>query len=55
MNEIKRQANREGETRFYYSGMAQAILLDRFAPDWKTNFWEENVWLDELLTKAVGF
>jgi len=33
---MKRQATREGETRLYYSGMAQAMLLDRLLPEWKS-------------------
>jgi hypothetical protein len=51
--EVKRQANQRGETRFYYSGMAQAFLLDRLSPDWKDQIWEEGVWLEDLLKIAV--
>jgi hypothetical protein len=42
-----------GETRFYYSGWAQAVLLDRLAPDWKAGAMEEGVWLEGLLEEAV--
>jgi hypothetical protein len=39
--------------RFYYSGMAQAVLLDRLMPDWKVRAWSEGVWLEDLLAEAV--
>lgn len=35
MGEAKRTSGRTGETRFYYSGLAQAALLDRLLPSWK--------------------
>jgi hypothetical protein len=49
INEIKRQSNQPGESRFYYSGMAQAILLDRLQPGWKANYWHESIWLEDML------
>jgi len=51
---MKNQANQEGDTRFYYTGMAQSFLLDRLNPDWKTSIMAENVWLEELLQEAIG-
>jgi hypothetical protein len=30
---MSRMANDEGGGRFYYSGMAQAVLLDRLSPN----------------------
>jgi hypothetical protein len=51
---MKNQAIRQGDTRFYYTGMAQAFLLDRLMPDWKNRIMEENVWLDDLLMEAIG-
>ncbi len=51
LGEAKRA--RTGEIRFYYSGMAQAALLDRLSPAWKTRALDEGVWLDELLAEAV--
>lgn len=54
VNEIKRQGTQAGETRFYYSGMAQANLLDRFAPGWKEQIWQENIWLEDLLSEAIN-
>lgn len=37
------------ETIFYYSGWAQAEILDRLYPNWKTKAFEPGVYLDELL------
>jgi hypothetical protein len=53
LDEVRRSAHREGEVRFYYSGMAQAVLLDRLMPDWKVRAWSEGVWLEDLLAEAV--
>lgn len=51
--ELNIQANQDSEIRFYNSGMAQAFLLDRFAPGWKESAFEEGVWLEDLLAKAL--
>lgn len=53
VDEIKRRGNQAGESRFYYSGMGQAFLLDRFSPGWKAQIWEEGVWLEDLLADVV--
>jgi len=53
LGEVRRMTNRSGEVRFYYSGMAQAVLLDRFAPGWKEQAWSEGIWLEDLLAEAV--
>jgi hypothetical protein len=53
IGQMKRQAAREGETRFYYTGMAQAALLDRLLPGWKKQIWPDGVWLETLLAEAV--
>ena len=53
MKEIRRQSNQKGETRFYYSGMAQAILLDQLMPGWKLDHWDQDIWLEDLLARAV--
>lgn len=53
--EVKRTASREGETRFYYGGMAQALLLDRLLPNWKSLAMEADIWLDSLLSQAVSY
>lgn len=44
---------RTGEIRFYYSGMAQAVVLDHLMPDWKDRAFTEDAWLDTLLTEVV--
>lgn len=53
IDEIKRTAGRPGESRFYYVGMLQALMLDRLLPGWKSEAFEKKVFLDELLAKAV--
>ena len=42
------------DTRFYSSGLAQAVLLDRLLPNWKSKAMEPNVYLDQLLAEAVA-
>jgi hypothetical protein len=54
LNEVRRMTNRSGEVRFYYSGMAQAVLLDRFAPGWKAEAWTPDTWLEDLLAEAIS-
>lgn len=46
-------ADDEGDGRFYYSGMAQAYLLDRLSPGWKTAASVKDIWLDDLLQAVV--
>jgi hypothetical protein len=53
IDEVKRTTGREGEIRFYYSGLAQAILLDRLLPDWKEHAFEPKVMLEDLVHQAV--
>lgn len=53
LNTLPRRAGDPGDGRFYYTGMAQAFLLDRLAPGWKTRAFEDGVWLDDLLAEAV--
>ncbi len=54
VGEIQRMQNRSGDVRFYYSGMAQAVLLDRLMPGWKARVWDEDVWLEDLFAEAVS-
>ncbi len=42
-----------GEARFYYTGLAEAALLDRLMPDWKARVMAKGVWLEDLLQLAV--
>ncbi len=53
MDEVRRLSGRGGDTRFYYSGMAQAVLLDRLQPGWKQTAFEPGVMLEDLLRQAV--
>lgn len=50
---LRQQADQEGDGRFYYSGMAQAFLLDELMPDWKGKIMSGGVWLETLLAEAV--
>lgn len=43
-----------GETQFYMTGLAQAFLLDELLPDWKDRYWNDDVFLEDLLRTAVG-
>lgn len=54
LQEAARMSPQEGETRFYYSGFTQAVLLDRLLPGWKERAFDEGVWLEDLLAEAVG-
>lgn len=54
ISQMKRQAGQTGETRFYYTGMAQARLLDGLLPVWKERVLNEGVWLEDLLEEAVA-
>ena len=51
--QLRRTANDEGDGRFYYTGMAQAVLLDRFAPGWKVHILTEDIWLEGVLQDAI--
>ncbi len=43
----------DGDGRFYYTGMAQAIILDRLLPEWKTMAMNEDVFLENLIVIAI--
>jgi hypothetical protein len=53
VRQMQTQAGREGETRFYYTGMAQAMLLDRLLPEWKDGAFALGAWLETDLEEAV--
>ena len=53
VEQIKRSANGE-DTRFYYTGMAQAAILDKLSPDWKAHAFSDDVFLEKLLQEAIG-
>ena len=54
IDQIRRMAKDEGDGRFYYSGMAQAVLLDRLMPGWQGQVFDEGVFLEDLLETAVS-
>ncbi len=54
IDQIRRMAGDKGDGRFYYSGFAQVVLLDRLDPDWKDRLFEDGVWLEDLLAEAAG-
>ena len=54
IGEVRRAASRSGESRFYYLGMLQAMLLDRTAPEWKKEIFKENLYLEDLLKASVA-
>ncbi len=54
--QLKEAANVQGisgDTRFYYSGNALAVLLDRMMPGWKEQALPGGEYLDVLLQQAV--
>jgi hypothetical protein len=53
LGQLQRQAGQEGEVRFYYTGLAQATVLDRLMPGWKMRILSEAVGLEDLLREAV--
>jgi len=53
IQQAKTQVNREGDVRFYYTGMFQARILDRLMPDWKTRIMETDVFIEDLLREAI--
>lgn len=54
VEQMRREAGKRGDRRFYGSGMAQAVLLDRLNPSWKGRLFGRNVWLEDLLAEAVS-
>lgn len=54
VDQIGRMAGDHGDGRFYYSGMAQAVLLDRLVPGWKSRALDEDVFLEDMLAAATA-
>jgi hypothetical protein len=52
--ELKRMSNREGEIRLYYTGMAQATLLDWIMPDWRSQAMKPDSYLEDILRAAIN-
>ena len=51
LNQLK-NGNKFSESMFYYTGWAQAELLDRLNKDWKSRIFKEEVYLEDLLSGA---
>lgn len=54
LKEAKITQGRSGDTRFYYSGNALAVLLDRLSPGWKLRALPGGEYLDVLLQEALN-
>ncbi len=52
VDQIRRMANDDGDLRFYYSGWAQAVLLDRLAPGWRARILTEGIALEDILQEG---
>jgi len=51
--QLRLQAGKEGESRFYQTGLAITYLLDRLDVGWKGKVMEEGTFLEDLLQEAV--
>lgn len=54
LDEVRRMDTYDDEVRFYYSGFAQAALLDRLLPGWKERIFADGVYLDDLIQQAIN-
>jgi hypothetical protein len=54
IQQIRRMAGDEGDGRFYYSGLAQALLLDRLMPGWQSQALAGTANLEDLLAAAIA-
>lgn len=53
IDEVLRTVKRRGESRFYYVGMLQAMVLDQVLPQWKTTAFDTGVYQENMLKQAV--
>ena len=53
LDTMVRMADDPGDGRFYYSGMAQAMLLDSLLPGWKERAFQLGVFLEDLLRASL--
>ena len=53
LGEAQSTTGRSGDTRFYYSGNAMAVVLDHLLPGWKQRALPGGEYLDDLLREAV--
>ena len=49
----KQLGTQEGDLRFYLSGMAQARILDRLSPGWKSGFFKDGRSMEERLISVT--
>jgi hypothetical protein len=54
IDQTRRMADSSGDGRFYYSGMAQAVLIDRLLLDWKAQVVPGGTYLEDLLITALN-
>ncbi|HSM54906.1 MAG TPA: hypothetical protein VK879_02025 [Candidatus Sulfomarinibacteraceae bacterium] len=54
IDQIRRMAGDHGDGRFYYSGLAQAVLLDHLRPGWKAEVLNGEATLEALLSEGLG-
>ena len=52
---LVKHAGRAARSRdaFYHLGMGKALALDRVYPEWKKRYFDNGIWLDDLLRLAV--
>lgn len=54
LSEVSRAAARDGESRFYYGGMLQAMVLDQLSMDWRNRVMEEGIFLEDEIRMALN-
>jgi hypothetical protein len=54
ISEVSRASARDGESRFYYGGMMQAMLLDQMSPDWRNRAMDGGVYLEDLIRQRLN-
>jgi len=52
---IVKDAGRAARSRtmFYHIGFGKGLPLDRLMPNWKSGYFKQDVWLDDLFVKAL--
>lgn len=53
VSEVSRASARDGESRFYYGGMMQALVLDTISPEWRNDIMTDGVYLESLIRQAT--
>jgi hypothetical protein len=52
--EAGRASGRDGESRFYYGGMLQAMVLDKLDSSWREEAMDDSLFLEDFLIMAVS-